>query len=255
MTKFTDNLSRWILSKFLYIWLSLVLLIAALIGISFANLPLADAIQALFLAIQSMFMFVLVLVTWWYARETAKMSKSSNEAAKAASEQAEASTKMVGEMRLQRLTASQPVVWPSIYRWDSEHDHLIVLFENIGNGPALDIDIFLGRGKDPIIRDSEHTWYSYIIAGDRREHGFLEVPDSIRSFHPPALYKKIIAWQRGLVGEYTLLVEWRDLHMSGPFFQAKLPFTLEVDSHGRPVAKEGLVNIAPLSVKRKPSVR
>ncbi len=227
-----------------YAWLGVAILLGVLSAAKI--LSLADALQV-------MLMYTLVTVTWWYARETAKMSKSSGEAAKAAVEQAEASKKMAEEVRQQRLSASQPVVWPSIYCWDSGNDHLVVLFENIGNGPALDVDIFLGRGEEPIIRDSEHKWYSYIIAGDRREHGFIELPDSIKSFHPPVLYEKITTWQRGLIGEYTLLVEWRDLYMSGPFFQAKLPFTLEVDSRGRPVAKEGLVKIAPISVKRKPS--
>lgn len=253
MTKFTDNLSRWILSNFLYIWLFLVLLIAALVGIAFVKLPLSDAIQALFLAIQSMLMFVLVLVTWWYARETAKMSKSSSQAAKAAAEQAEASKKMGEEMRQQRLSASQPVVWPSIWGWDSGEDRLVFFFENIGNGPALDIDIFLGRGKDPIIRDCEHKWYSYIIAGDTKKNGFLELPDSISRPLGPETHDKIINWQRGLVGEYALLVEWRDIYMSGPFFQAKLSFIFEIDSRGRPVAKEGLVNVVPISAKKKPT--
>jgi hypothetical protein len=247
MAKFADKLSQWILSKFIYLWLFLVLLIASLIGIAFVQLPLSDAIQALFLAIQSLLMFGLVLVTWWYARETAKMSKSSEGAAKAAAEQAEATKKMAEEMRQQRLSASQPVVWPMIWGWSA--NLLEVIFENIGNGPALDVDVYLGRGEEPIIRDSEHRWYSYIVAGAREKANFLKLPGSFGATGL-VLDSNLVS---ELVGEYTLLVEWRDLHMSGPFFRAKLPFRIEMDSSGRPLVKEGVVNIEPIYVKIKPS--
>jgi len=250
MAKFADRLSQWILSKFIYLWLFLVLLIASLIGIAFVQLPLSDAIQALFLAIQSLLMFGLVLVTWWYARETAKMSKSSEGAAKAAAEQAEATKKMAEEMRQQRLSASQPVVWPMIWGWSA--NFLEVIFENIGNGPAIDVDVYLGRGEEPIIRDSEHRWYSYIVAGAREKDYFLKLPVSPDAMGGFAVDSNLVS---ELVGEYTLLVEWRDLYMSGPFFRAKLPFRIEkeMDSSGRPLVKEGVVNIEPIYVKIKPS--
>lgn len=243
MAKALDKLSRWILAKFLYVWLFLVSLIAALVGVGFALLPLSDAIQALFLAIQSMLMFVLVLVTWWYARETARISRSSEEAAKAAAEQAEASKKMAEEMRQQRLTASQPVIWPTIWGWDDVEDRLDVHLVNVGNGPALDIDFFLGRGEDPMITDCEHKWKSYIAAGDKVEHSFLEAPYDDK--------ERFQYWAQ-FAGKYTLVVEWRDLYESGPFFQATLPFTLELDPHSRPLAKEGIVNIKCIPAKRKP---
>ena len=226
-------------------WVNAWLAVAVLFGVLSAVkiLSLADALQV-------MLMYTLVTATWWYARETAKMSKSSSEAAKAAAEQAKASKKMAEEMRQQRLSASQPLVWPSIWGWDFGNDRLDFLFENVGNGPALDVDIFLGRGEDPIIRECEHRWYSYIIAGDRKKGDFLHPPDSILQPLGPETQDKIVNW---LVGEYTLLVEWRDIYMSGPFFQAKLPFTFEIDSLGRPVAKEGLVNVIPIPAKRKPT--
>lgn len=248
MAKFTDKLSHWVLSNLIYIWLFLILLIAALIGMAFMLLPLSGAIQALFLATQSLLLFVLVLITWWYARETAKMSKTSDEAAQAAVEQAKASNKMVEEMRQQRLTASQPVVWPMV--WGLSTKALEVVFENIGNGPALDIDVYLGRGEEPMIRDSEHRWYSYIVAGENKTTTFLKPPVSSDGMGGFVVDSSLVA---KFVGEYTLLVEWRDLHMSGPFFRAKLPFTIEIDCSGRPLIKEGLVNIEPIHVKRKPS--
>lgn len=99
MTEFINKLSYWIQSVFIYIWLFLVLLIAALIGIAFKLLPLSGAIQALFLAVQSMLMFVLVLVTWWYARETARISKATEKQAEATKELVETAKKEAEDVR------------------------------------------------------------------------------------------------------------------------------------------------------------
>lgn len=222
----------------MYSWLGVSVLLGVLSAVHI--LSLVNALQVLL-------MYTLVTATWWYASETAKMSKSSSEAAKAAIEQAEATRKMAEEMRQQRLSASQPVVWPMI--WGLSTDALTVFFENIGNGPALDVDIYLGRGEEPIIRDSEHRWYSYIVAGEKEKTTFLKPPISSDNAGGFELDLSLVA---KLVGKYTLLVEWRDLHMSGPFFRAKLPFIIEIDSSGRPLIKEGLVNVEPIYVKRKP---
>jgi len=238
--KLSERLARWILAKFLYLWLFLVLLIAALVGLAFVNLQLSDAIQALFLVVQTMLTFVLVLVTWFYARETAKISRSSEAAAKAAETQTQ-------EVRLQRISASQPVVWPMIWGWQSHE--LTVILENIGNGPALDIDIYIGRGVDPIIGDCEHKWYSYMTAGEQKDHTFLRQPRKLTATGELPLELSVLS---SLVGKYTLFVEWRDLYMSGPFFQARLPFNLEMDPAGNLSTREEGVNIDRIPAKRKP---
>ncbi len=178
-------------------------------------------------------MVALFVVTGIYAWRTHVISK-------AAEKQAE-------EMRQQRLSASQPVVWPMIQGLST--NALEVVFENIGNGPALDVDIYLGRGEEPIIKDSEHRWYSYIVAGDNKKTTFFKPPVSSDSMGGFVMDLNLVA---KLVGKYTLLIEWRDLHISGPFFQAKLPFTIEIDSNQKPLVKEGLVIIEPIYTKSKP---
>jgi len=166
---------------------------------------------------------VLVCITAYYALETRRI-------ASAAAEQAQ-------ELRQQRISASQPIVWPMIVGWKIYR--LAVHLENIGNGPALDIDIHIVRGETPI--SNEHVWYSYFIPGEKKEHSFLEpattTPDS---YGQPTLD---IETKTHIAGNYTLFVEWHDLYKSGPFFQAKLPFSLEMDTGGTLHAKEGVVAI------------
>jgi len=177
--------------------------------------------------------FVLVCITAYYALETRSI-------AKAAAEQAQ-------ELRQQRISASQPVLWPKVLGWN--FNNLEVIFENIGNGPALDIDIYLCRGEDLGISDCQYTWYSYIVAGEKKIHNFLRQPlgeDGQGGTTPPD--SNVIS---KLVGKYTLLVEWHDLYKSGPFFQARLPFSLEMNSDGKLYAKEGVIVINQIPVKRK----
>jgi len=174
---------------------------------------------------------VLVGITGYYAYQTRKIARASEDAARAAVEQAQ-------ELRQQRISASQPIVWPMIAGWKIYR--LEVDIENIGNGPALDIDIYLGRGEDLIISDCEHTCFSYVIAGEKKNHDFLIQKRSFTAMGAEPLDSSVI---NKLVGKYTLLVEWRDLYKSGPFFQAKLPFSLEIDSGGKLYTKEGVVVI------------
>ena len=183
---------------------------------------------------------VLVCITGYYAYQTRRIAKTSEDAARAAVEQAQ-------ELRQQRISASQPVLWPKILGWD--FNNLEVIFENIGNGPALDIDIYLGRGEDLVISDCEHTWFSYMVAGGNKIHKFLRQPlgdDGMGGAIPPdsSVLSK-------LMGNYTLVVEWRDLYKSGPFFQAKLSLSLETNPDGKLYAKEGVVVIDHIPEKNK----
>ncbi|MGA2670839.1 MAG: hypothetical protein ABSF21_05450 [Dehalococcoidia bacterium] len=175
---------------------------------------------------------VLVGITGYYACQTRKIARASEDAARAAVEQAQ-------ELRQQRISASQPIVWPMIAGWKIYR--LEVDIENIGNGPALDIDIFVGRGDDPIYEDNNHERHSYMIAREKRKHNFLIPQNPTQdSYGQPSPDKDTLA---NIAGKYTLLVEWRDLYKSGPFFQAKLPFSLEIDSGGKLYVKEGVVVI------------
>ena len=87
---------------------------------------------------------VLAAITFYYALETRRIARSAAEQAL--------------ELRQQRINASQPVLWPMIWGWGG--NKLEVIFENIGNVPALDIDIYLGRGEDLVISECEHIRYS-----------------------------------------------------------------------------------------------
>ena len=182
---------------------------------------------------------VLVCITGYYAYQTRKIAKASENTAKAAMEQAR-------ELRQQRISASQPVVWPMIMGWNIYR--LEVVFENIGNGPALDIDIFIGRGEEPMLEDSEHVRHSYMVAREKKKHAFLIPPTTaVDAYGNPSYDRDTLAH---ITGKYTLLVEWRDIYMSGPFFQSKLPFSLEIGSGGGLYAKEGVVVIDRVLDKR-----
>lgn len=175
---------------------------------------------------------ILVCITGYYAYQTRKIARASAEQAQ--------------ELRQQRISASQPVIWPMLVGWKTYR--LEVDFENIGNGPALDIDIFVGRGDKPILEDSEHIRHSYMVAREKRKHNFLMPQDSPQdSYGQPSPSKDTLS---NIAGEYTLLVKWRDLYKSGPFFQAKLPFSLEIGSGGGLHAKEGVVIIDRVLDKR-----
>ncbi len=183
---------------------------------------------------------VLAAITAYYAYHTRRIAKTSADATEAAIEQAK-------ELKQQRISASQPVVWPTIKGWNVYR--LEVVFENIGNGPALDINIFVGRGEEPILGDSEHRRYSYMVAQEKKKENFLMLQNPNQdSYGQPSPDKDTL---RNITGKYTLLVEWRDLYKSGPFFQAKLPFSLETDSDDKLFAKEGEVVIDHVPEKRK----
>ena len=95
---------------------------------------------------------VLVCITFYYALETRRIAR--------------AEVEQSHELRQQRINASQPVIWPMIVGW--EIYRLEVIFENIGNGPALDIDIYIGQGEEPMFEESEHIRYSYMIAREKQ---------------------------------------------------------------------------------------
>lgn len=176
---------------------------------------------------------VLAVITAYYARETRRIAKTSEEQAK--------------ELKQQRISSSQPVVWPMISGWKVYY--LEVVFENIGNGPALDVDIFIGRGEKLMFEDSEHIRHSYMVAGEKKINNFLMLQNLNQdAYGQPSPDKDTLAH---ITGKYTLLVEWRDLYKSGPFFQAKLPFSLEINSAGKLYVKDGVVVINPVPEKRK----
>jgi len=183
---------------------------------------------------------ILVSITGYYAYETRRIAKTSEDTAKAAMEQAK-------ELRQQRISASQPIIWPMIMGWNIYR--LEVVFENIGNGPALDIDIFIGRGEEPMLEDSEHVRHSYMVAREKKKHAFLMLPTTaVDAYGQPIHDMDTLAH---ITGKYTLLVEWRDIYMSGPFFQSKLTFCLELDSSGKLSAKEEEVVIDRIPAKSK----
>jgi peptidoglycan/xylan/chitin deacetylase (PgdA/CDA1 family) len=179
---------------------------------------------------------VLVCITGYYAYQTRRI-------ARAAAEQAQ-------ELRQQRISASQPVIWPKVVGW--EVYILKAAFENIGNGPALDIDIFIGCGEEPISEYCDHVRHSYMIAGEKREHYFLKSDTrNIDGYGHPNPDRDDLAQ---IAGKYILLVEWRDLYKSGPFFRASLPFSLEIDADGKLYAKEGVVVIGHIPAKRQDKI-
>jgi hypothetical protein len=174
--------------------------------------------------------FVLACITAYYAFETRRI-------ARAAAEQAQ-------ELRQQRISASQPVIWPKVVGW--EVYILKAAFENIGNGPALDIDIFIGCGEEPIC---DHVRHSYMVAGEKKEHYFLKSDTrNTDGYGHPNPDRDDLAQ---IAGKYILLVEWCDLYKSGPFFRASLPFSLEIDPEGKLRAKEDIVVIDRVPEKKR----
>ena len=188
---------------------------------------------------------ILVIITGYYAYQTRKIAKTSEDTAKAAIEQAK-------ELRQQRISASQPVVWPMIVGWNVYR--LEVVLENIGNGPALDIDIFIGRGEEPMLEDSGHVRHSYMLAREKKKYDLLMLhTPNADSYGQPSPDRDTLAH---ITGKYTLLVEWRDIYKSGPFFQSKLTFRLELDSSDKlSVKEEEGVAIDCIPTKRKERLR
>jgi hypothetical protein len=174
----------------------------------------------------------LILVTAFYAVDTNRMRRSSEktaeaaiEQARAAEEQARASVKMAEEMRQQRISAEQPVVWPAVLncKHSSPYDRVTeitfnITLANIGNGPALDVHVYLGWGSDPRLADCLHDMKSYIRAG-REENSRFVLSGSAVPFSSPTT----------TVAEYMLIVQWRVLYLeAGPFFEARMPLQLRL---------------------------
>jgi hypothetical protein len=232
MAKALDKLSRWILAKFLYLWLFLFLLITAIVGLAFYLLPLSDAIQALFLAIQSMLMFVLVLVTWSYALETRRISRASQEAAKAAAEQADSSRKVAEEATKQTLIISRPtIIQKAVHEKDIYEGSTSDYFShfeiyNAGSGPAIELEILLlSKSRDLI---------------EARRETFLRAAESPIKFCPLNL--------AGLEeSTYYLVSQYKSL-LSRTTEQTWLPFKLVKSSTG------GKVYLAPDELEFKSEV-
>lgn len=125
----------------------------------------------------------LVLVTAVYAKETANISKSSEEAARSAAEQAEASKKLAEEAREQRLMASRPIIIQrSVYKQireapdsddlsptlrSSHFSHFVVM--NVGNGPAMELEVSL---MDKEKKKLHSVRVTFLRAGEKRD--FIE---------------------------------------------------------------------------------
>ncbi len=139
---------------------------------------------------------------------------------------------MLSELRQQRLNASQPVIWPNIVWMTSLEVQLL----NLGNGPALEVDAFLVSGSER----KEHQRVDCLVPGDTRILNFLS---EIFEYGP--LGMKLCDALKKAAGEYTLLVEWRDLHTSGPYFQARLPFILQLVGDSLVLEKQA-VKIEPI---------
>lgn len=161
--------------------------------------------------VQAMTMIVLVAVTTIYVMITQGMLR---------------------ELRQQRLNASQPVIWPSV-GWKLG---LEVQLLNLGNGPALEVDAFLVSGSEL----KEHRGVDLLLPGETSELHFLS-----EIFHAGATGMSLREGCKKAAGEYTLLVEWRDLHTSGPYFQARLPFIMQVDGDNLVLEKQA-VKIGPI---------
>lgn len=85
---------------------------------------------------------VLVGVTAWYVWLTSKISHANKVTAEAAQRSAEVSSKVLSEMREQRLNASQPLVVASVEScrlYDNVPESIHVELVNVGNGPALKV--------------------------------------------------------------------------------------------------------------------
>lgn len=132
-------------------------LIAVIILIFFNHINVAQGVQILLT-------FTLVCVTAVYVRRTAEI-------AGATKEQANASLKMVGEMREQRIIESRPIIiQKSVVETETEFRSFgskdwFSYFEiyNAGNGPAIELEISLmNNDKTPLHSQRK----SYLRTGD-----------------------------------------------------------------------------------------
>lgn len=138
--------------------------------------------------------------------------------------------RILDEMRRQRLNASQAVIWPVV--WWKEY-YLEVTLNNIGNAPALKVKVFL---QDELIITSR----SHIPQGDKVVFRCLEPGGGAPRLEPLTpmgidVGEEFLKRIAGLVGQYLLVVTWDDLLEQ--HFEAKLLFSLQVDSEGRMSSK------------------
>lgn len=190
---------------------TITLLIAAailVIGISFLictdSIIPSDAIELVIL-------FVLGSATIIYANRTSDI-------ANAAKQQALSSTEMATEMREQRVMASRPVIIqkaiPSrVILSGIDSDNFEV--RNVGNGPAIELEILL-------LDKNKH-----LLASERRT--FLRVDDDPITFHPRGLSEK-------LDSNLYLLCQYKGASTTDKekkWYQTWLPFTAKLSQDGR----------------------
>ncbi|HUT68556.1 MAG TPA: hypothetical protein VMW86_08425 [Dehalococcoidales bacterium] len=123
-----------------------IVLVLMLVVLIVANiLQKIDAGQVINAAIT----IILVAVTTVYVIRTAEI-------AKATEKQAEASMKMAEEMREQRILTSRPTIVQKANERSYDSDDFLVF--NIGNGPAIELEIFLLDNKKNQKKFERHTF-------------------------------------------------------------------------------------------------
>jgi len=136
--------SRWITEQ----WLKMlwgVLLIGEFVGIlrAFQIITTYEMVQLLFVG-------ALLLVTFVYAIETSKLSRSAEGQARSAEEQAWSSAKMVMEMEEQRHELLRPII---TFKLEYYGIHKDLRLRNIGFGPALNPYLVIYIGDNTIFED------------------------------------------------------------------------------------------------------
>ncbi len=131
--------------------------------------------------IDTIILFILASATIFYAVRTSDIAEATEKQAKATKEQADASVKMAEEMRKQRLTASQPLIFPD-FAQARFPDPGEIWYANSGNGPALKVKIAFAYSTTPDVVErewiertgptysklsAENPKWTFIKAGDR----------------------------------------------------------------------------------------
>ena len=195
--------------------------------------------EASFNISQVLLTLALVLITCIYAMRTAAI-------ANATKKQADASVKMAEEMREQRVTASRPVIIQKAQQKKAIQATIVTdyfsHFEiyNAGNGPAIEVEIFLLNEEKSYIFAERET---YLRAGDApvkllpAEFGKVQtLPD----IEPPV---KVIPMHLALREKCTYLVtQYQSIFSYGrqpKWHQTWLPF------EGEKASKEGEIYIKP----------
>ncbi len=101
--------------------------------------------------IDSVILFILASATIFYAVRTSDIAGATEKQAKATKEQADASVKMAKEMKEQRLTVSQPLIFPdfSDYKFPANPT---IPFTNLGNGPALNVKVTFAYAAPDLVK-------------------------------------------------------------------------------------------------------